>query len=304
MKLSRALVGVITASPALGRLLLRHYLRVVKAAPERSRWVVEDLKRRLVPAMPQRRVRIDSGIYLEVDLTSAIGREIYYHGSYEPELADFLRRSLEPGMVFIDAGANLGEFSLRAARLVGPTGRVFALEASPETARHLERNVQINRLRNVRVIQAALCEAETPQAFHLGRGRDSGSSSLSPPHDYMGETLTVDGVRLDLLALRESLTRVDCIKLDVEGAELMALRGATALLSGPNPPVIVFEYNPDVSRRAGWGLSDIGHLLGGFGYSLHYLGRNGIGVRVTTTDRNCNVVALPRDHRLWTGRAR
>jgi FkbM family methyltransferase len=275
-------------------MILRGYLRTIGYVPEPAWWLVEDLKRRLVPAVSPKTVRIGSSLKLEVDLTSAIGRTVYFHGTSEPALARFIGRALKPGMTFIDAGANLGEFAIRGARRVGPTGRVVALEASPTTAEHLERNVCFNRLGNVQVVRAAVCDHDAPQSFHLGRGRDSGSSSLSTPHDYVGETIVVEGIRLDTLAKMVGLLGVDYIKLDVEGAELTALQGAIGLLSGPNPPTIAFEYNPEVARRAGWELDEIARLLGGMGYTLKHLELWGEGAPVAgPVDRNCNIIAVP-----------
>lgn len=240
-------------------------------------------------------VRLGRGARLEVDLSSAMGREVYYFGSTGSEVAGLLRRVLRSGMTFVDAGANMGEFTVRAAGRVGPLGRVVALEASPATADHLRRNVGLNRLENVRVVEAAVFEHDGPQTFHLGRGPDSGSSSLSTPHDHSGESITVEGISLDALARREAIDRVDCIKLDVEGAELPALRGAVGLLGGASPPLVVLEYHPAVSSRAGWSLDDLRCFLEGLDYRLHVVDRRGVGPRIDQApDRVCNLVAVPR----------
>jgi FkbM family methyltransferase len=293
MGYSQAVMGMLEVFPPGGRLLLKAYLRTRRGAPERAPWAIESLKKRLAPAGSPRTVRIGSGLSLEVDPNNVIGRDIYFHGSCEPAVARFLARTLRRGMIFVDAGANVGEMTVRAARLVGPTGRVVSLEASPATAERLERNIAINRLGNVRVVRAALCDADGPVTFHLGGGTGSGSSSLSLPHNYAGRSLTVDGIRLDTLAGREAIRRVDCIKLDVEGAELRSVRGAMRLLSGPGAPIVVFEFNPDVALRAGWGLDDAVQLFEGVGYEVRRLDDRGECLPLGRVDSNCNLVATP-----------
>lgn len=289
------LMSPLLACPPLGRLMLRGCLRAIGGEPASASWAVHAMLRRLVPTRPIQVVRVGRGARLEVDLSSAMGREVYYFGSTGPEVAGLLRRILRPGMTFVDAGANMGEFTVRAAGRVGPSGRVVALEASPTTAAHLRRNVSLNRVKNVRIVEAAVFDHDGPQTFHLGRGPDSGSSSLSRPHDHSGESIRVEGVTLDTLARSEALDRVDCIKLDVEGAELPALRGAVGLLAGSWPPLVILEYHPTVSSRAGWSLDDLRDFLEGFDYQLHVVDRNGVGSRLDRTpDRVCNLAAVPR----------
>jgi FkbM family methyltransferase len=240
------------------------------------------------------RLKRGGGTRIRVDAGTTIGREIYYSGTYDSELAALMRQTLRPGMVVFDAGANVGEFTVRAAALVGPHGAVHAFEAAPQTFSHLVENVAVNSLGNVTASQVVICDDVTPKTFYLSRGSDSGSSSLVPAHDFSGAAIEVPATTLNAYAAGHGISRVHLLKLDIEGAELQALRGATDLLSGSHPPIIVTEYHGQVAARAGVDLREITRFLKQFGYSVRRMG----------TDAECtdlepagavvfNVVAVP-----------
>lgn len=290
MGLAKLVMGGLTACPPLGRFLLRSYLRAGGAIPPRAMWAVLELQRRLVPDPSVVRMRLYKKLVVEVDLATAMGRGFYYNGTCEAEIASFLKQTLKPGMTFVDVGANFGEFTLLGSALVGPRGRVFSFECSPTTLPSLRRNLELNRPSNVTVVAAALSDTDGHVTFYPGSEKDSGSSSLTPPHDHKGQTVTVESMTLDSLARREKLDRVDVIKMDVEGAEWAALRGAAGLLGSPDPPVLVFEYNEVIARRSGWQLDDVKDLLERHNYKLHSLHKQ----RLTEFDhRWSNVVAMP-----------
>lgn len=287
--LSKLFIKICSISPLLSRPLLRQYLHRVGWVPAGTQWILLDLKNRLIPSRSIRTVSLGYGLRLEIDLSNAMGREIYYHGAHEPEIASFLSNFLKPGMTFVDVGANVGEVTMLAAHLVGNQGKVYAVEVSPNTLPRLRRNLALNELANVEIVEAAICDRDDPVSFYLGKGMDSGSSSISQPHDYFGEMLTVPGMRLDTLASSRSLHRIDCIKMDIEGAEMAALRGCERLLAGPYPPVVIFEYHRDVASRMGWTLDEASGLLRNYGYTVELL---------TGKERDAmrsNIIATPPD---------
>lgn len=283
MGLGNLAIKTLTFCPPVSRRLLAWYLRAGLPLPAAAAWVVANLKRSLVPAGNSlRQVQIGPRLSLLVDLRTDVGREIFYHRSYEPHVARFLTESLRPGGVVIDCGANIGELSLRAAAAVGPAGRVYAVEASPPTASLLRQNVGRNQADNVEVVEAAVTDADTEQAFFLGTELHSLSSSLWQPADFHGEQVAVRGTTLTTLLMKKNITRLDLVKLDIEGAELKALRGAEAGFRRLEKlPMLVFEYNKGVADRAGWTLTDMADLLLSWGYTIRYLdaGRPGRSYR-------------------------
>ncbi len=281
MHVSSILPALFSYCPApIGCLLLRAYCRSLGAAPTRQHWLLQDLQYQLTPAGSVRTVCIGRGMRLRIDAGSVQGNPIYYYGSCDAALASFLHDFLRPGMIYIDAGANLGEFVVRAARRVGRHGKVYALEAAPDTFKNLEYNIALNRLTQVRAIHAAVADSDGPVQFFPYPGRDSGSSSLYPPSDGSVQAVTVPGMTLDTLAECEHLEAVDLIKLDVEGAELAALRGMPKLLGSPRPPVVVFEYHPEANARQGLAWGELQGLLRSFGYRMRLLDDGGLGPEI------------------------
>jgi FkbM family methyltransferase len=167
----------------------------------------------------------------------------------EPELAA-LGRFLGPGGVFLDAGANIGLFTLMAARLVGPGGRVLAVEPGRESLARLDANLALNDLPQVKVVRAALA-AEPGHAplFHVALGDDPQAYSLMPEGGAT-ESETVPVTTLDLLAAEAALTRLDCLKLDVEGAEPLILAGGRGTLETFRP-IVIFEVNTPIALARG-----------------------------------------------------
>lgn len=142
---------------------------------------------------------------------------------YESEKHDLLRRSLRPGSTFVDAGANKGDFTLLAARMVGATGRVVAFEPEAQNCTWLRRSIELNGYSNIEVIEAALGEREGEAELHVSE--TSGWHTLAEQSDAATQTVTV--TTLDAVL---SGARADLIKIDVEGWELQVLQGAERTL--------------------------------------------------------------------------
>ena len=171
---------------------------------------------------------------------AAVGQPLLATRQYEPHVCAALRRALRPGMTFIDIGANIGFFTMFAAAIVGAAGRVFALEPFQSNLKLLYLNAQLNGFAQVTILPFAA--SDEPRLLAFDNVASNGQvSPLRPDLAFVLGTTLVYGARLDD-ALREVGT-VDVIKIDVEGAEYRALRGATALLARSRP-TIVSEFSP------------------------------------------------------------
>lgn len=161
---------------------------------------------------------------------------IYYFGAYEPETLHMLGLCLRAGDVFVDVGANIGQMSLLAGRLIGPTGTVLALEPMPETFAILQRNIVLNGLSNIHAVNSAL-GSRCGSAFMTTVPGNRGASAITT--EPTGPSVTV--TTLDDSLAAAGVTTVTMAKIDVEGYELEVLRGAMKLLTSQSPPILCVE---------------------------------------------------------------
>ena len=190
----------------------------------------------------------------------------------KPVLAPVLEAALPPGGVFVDVGANVGVYTLWAARCVGPEGQVHAFEPVPGTRAWLERNVQLNRFSNVTIIPNGLGERPGRLTLYCLPGASGLSSRYLPSKE---NSVEVDVTTLDLYF--DGRRAPDLVKIDVEGMELEVLRGARRLLAGAQPPVLVCEAHPKHLEAAGTTYRELlSFLRTTAGYSVWRLGRTGI----------------------------
>jgi FkbM family methyltransferase len=192
-------------------------------------------------------------------------------GARDPDIWAFVEARLRPGASFVDAGANIGAYTLPASRLVGPAGRVIAFEAHPLTFALLKRNVEENRLSNVTVENRAL-------------GDTAGTLRLSFTAANPGETHVAGadegGVAVPVTTLDEALSRagtgaVDYLKIDVEGFELPVLRGALRTLRESPGIIVQTELQERHAERYGTTIGDVASLLFGEGLKPHVVERQG-----------------------------
>jgi FkbM family methyltransferase len=177
------------------------------------------------------------------------GRLICYFGTKFDAIFAFLKTFLQKGMVYVDVGANIGSHAINAARLVGETGSVFAFEADPDTCRLLAENIEANGLQNIVLKQT--CVSDHVGALPFYRHRDSAKSSIVDRGEKLSITLPSD--TLDNLI--PANTKIDILKVDVEGAELGVLRGANAIFNDQRRPSVViievFDVRDNTNKSEG-----------------------------------------------------
>ena len=255
----------------MSRHMLGHALAATsrRASFERGRWRIGSLAYRLIDGESgaQSAVRTRHGFAMNLDLAQFVDRTIYCTGEWEPLETRLIADLLEPGDTFVDVGANIGYFTLLASRRVGPEGRVIAVEANPRTFTLLEANVRLNACTNVALHHVAAGEAAGFATLFEREAGNAGGDQV----DFTGDG-TIEVKRLDALVGEQP---VRLIKLDIEGAEAKALRGATGLLGRADAPDLVFEFTPKFLSGMGDDPRELIGLLERLGYRLQTIGNAG-----------------------------
>lgn len=177
-------------------------------------------------------------------------------GEYESVEVRLFKECLTPGMVVLDIGANVGYYALVAARIVGPTGHVFAFEPDPRTRDALVANMARNNFKNVTVIGKGASDAEGEHEMYLSASANRSSLYQTPSLERVVGKLSVEQTTVDA----ELNGRVaDVAKMDIEGAEAAAYRGMRKSL---RPGAVLFmEFSPPMLAAAGADPDEFGRLL-------------------------------------------
>jgi FkbM family methyltransferase len=196
------------------------------------------------------RVSWIDGIKLDLRMGTDIARLVFLAGEIDPNEFSFLADVLKPGMCVVDVGANEGLFTLFFRKRVGPGGRVIALEPSEREVIHLKRNLRINRFLDVDVVPLAIGDHVGRASLSLAEAGHAGHNALGiPAAPWVSVVDQVEVSTLDTLSDARNWPRIDLIKMDIEGSELRALRGADRLLARDRPMLLLEAEQESLSLR-------------------------------------------------------
>lgn len=212
---------------------------------------------------------------------------------FEPLFEQMFSR-VQPGWVVIDVGAAVGYYTIKVGLAVGHNGKVLAIEPHPQMLHALKMNVKFYKLKNVVVIPRAvgnqkgmtkLYEAKNPHGSHTYPPRPLSSldrqwffeklknlrsmnlkrlvERFSPVTNPTARTKEVIVDTLDSIVENSGLTKIDMIKMDIQGSEFLALQGARSILANQKPLLLV-----EVHNREGWCPEDLFDFLRDFGYNI------------------------------------
>ncbi len=220
---------------------------------------------------------------------------------YEVELSQ-LDRFVNPGDVFVDAGANCGIFTVAAACVVGKKGRVLSFEPALEAGKILRRNIALNGLEHVTYIPAALSDRDgRSRLYHHGGpvAYSLADDQTGPCDDYE----EIETITLDRCAADAGLSAINMIKMDVEGAEELVLRGGSGIIRSSRPHIL-FELNPIAARRFGLSTYGAWDWLKAEGYRFYVMDDNGRMVDLMTPPEegqweHRNIIAVHTDRNMF-----
>jgi FkbM family methyltransferase len=180
-------------------------------------------------------------------------RHAFWLGIYEPYMQRVIAQVVKKDSVFYDIGANVGFYSLLASTLVFP-GKVYAFEPVTENVRYIQRHLTLNDIRNVQVLEFAISDQVGTSTFQEEATRAMG-------HLQAEGNTRVQTTTLDSLLQAQLIEPPQYIKMDIEGAELMALHGASECIQRHRPIIFLATHGRDME-------TECGQLLNSWGYEL------------------------------------
>lgn len=231
------------------------------------------------------------GFAFRCDLSDSIAREVCFTGQYEPQDTALVKALLGAGMTFVDVGANWGYFTLLASHLVGASGRVVSFEPDPRLFPILKENIAQNNLSNVTALQlAAATEAGTlMMAGYDEAGDNQGLSRLVENAGVNEKLFPVQTQSVDTMLDELGIERVDLLKMDIEGAEELALRGMSKGLSGDRYSCILLEIHPTILAERGRTAEDVVDLMLKAGYTGWWIDFSPAAIRKAAYARSLNL---------------
>ncbi len=267
-------IGAVTSNlDARGRFIpQRLFLRVVISWDQATGQSLPSLEK--TRALKPVRVEVEHGLNLLLDPGDLVSRTILVTGAWQPEVWQSISAGLSAGAVFLDVGAHIGYDTLKASVRVGEGGKVIAFEPNPRTLEQLRANIAASHAANVTVEPIACTDSEQMLTLYDATPQgNSGGSSLSLANADQTHTGTVPsyavrGRPIDHVAAELGLQRVDVVKVDVEGAEYLVLRGLRETLRRFHPKVVM-EVVPAQLASLNATVEDVVSLMTELGYGPH-----------------------------------
>ena len=235
---------------------------------ERGRYLPLILLPVVVPLAPVW-YQMEPHVRLRLDPEDIGQRIILQTGQYEDASFGMVREHLSAGATFVDVGANFGIYSLRAVPLVGAAGHVIAVEPNPESVERLRTNIGANDASMVEVAPVACSDTEGTLELYVAPKANTGETSISRTNasqdGAISRTYKVRTRPLDDILRESGVTRVDAIKIDVEGAEYLVLKGAQQTLDRFHPMLLV-EVVERQLRAMGTSSQQLEEFLNAHGY--------------------------------------
>lgn len=226
---------------------------------------------------------ISYGVKIYYDLTNPRTWELIAGKDPEKKVKDSFVENISLGDTVIDLGANIGEFSLIAAKKVGPSGRIIAVEPLAETLISLKKNMDLNGFQNYSILECAV--GNKLGKMSLYKKSESATMGLLDPvkgEENMVETNQIDVKTIDSIITKEKIKKVGMLKIDVEGYEYEVLLGCQNSFKQKKIEKIICEIHLDYLREKGINKNKI--------YS--YLQENGFSIKtIDELDRRIHIFA-------------
>lgn len=220
----------------------------------------------------KRRERVINGYKWYLDPISDFGLRLINERSYETEMTDLILSQLSENDIFIDLGANEGYFSILASKKVGEKGKVYSIEPQQRLWNVILNNIQFNRCKNISLLPFAVSDSLSSIQITLSPDINTGSSTLAADaRKIFWKKQLINTETLDSIFFGKVDT-IKLIKIDIEGFELFALKGAALLLRNKIIQNLIIELHPTQLAL----LNQSVEQLNGYLYELGYQNFNGV----------------------------
>jgi len=248
---------------------LRCYVRYAPLARGKvvlARWLLAAYR-----SFPETRVaRARPGARFRTVTDDVVQGYLYLFGIWEPNITDWVRRTLRPGDTFIDIGANIGYFTVLASRLVTSCGHVVAIEASPDFATAARANLLLNNCTNVRLVNIAASDHSGIITFYQPCQYNRGNTTSVPVGRGAQPRFSIHSKALHEILTRSELGHARLVKVDAEGSEYAVLRGLMPALSLMREDAeLIVEINPNLLATQGETAAELVGMLQGHGFNLY-----------------------------------
>lgn len=208
-------------------------------------------------------VRLRDGRRFFVNLTTGMQESVFFVGEFERVLTEIAIKLIGKDDICIDVGANFGWYTSLMALHTGSSGAVHAFEPMPQSFDELKRNHDLmGSPANVVLNNAALGDHAGSVQIHLFEGLATGHASLAAKKDVGSAAFDCRMITLDSYLEENGVEQIDFIKVDVEGAELQLLKGATRIFDQTVPPIILMEMAVAQTGNFGYHPNDLIEFIG------------------------------------------
>lgn len=205
-----------------------------------------------------------NSIRLHLSLADWIQQQLYFLGDYEKNEIDYLYSTLKEGDTFIDIGANIGLFSLNAAQIVKNTGSIYSFEAFTPNYSTFKKHIEMNTFRNITPEHLAIAGEKGHIEILYNEDYDNVGMASSFLRDFTSRE-KVESISLDEYVKQKQISKLDLIKIDIEGGEYAALTGMKETLRIFRPGILI-EINTAALRSSDKSEEELIGLLSEYGY--------------------------------------
>lgn len=214
-----------------------------------------------------------------------IGKSLMLARRHEEEEVSFFERFIGIDAICIDVGANIGYYTMLFAKLSGANGVVYAIEPLRKNYLSLELSAEINQYHNIQLFCGVASSSEGEVNISIPQG-DGAYAHIASDSSSGERLITVQSTTLDSLAATYAMPRIDAIKIDVEGAELLVLQGATGIFANIQlrPRVVMIELVSDMLKAHAATIPMVLEFMAQYGYQPYKVTKDGHLSPYTTAD--------------------